>query len=337
MASGLISASFSTQIWHLYLTQGLLFGLGSGLAFIMALTIVPQWFQKHRGLATGVGVSGSGIGGLVLNPITQFLIDHLGFRWSLRIIGIITFTSLITASVFLKTPNSTQNKDEDIKNDVKEKTNLFKDNGFLFLFAVGLWSGFGFYTPIFYVPDYATNNLYLTPPNGATSTAIISGLSALGRILLGIFGDYFGHLNALIICQGMGGLAQLVFWPTVKTFTELLLFCGVYGFFSGGFVSLYPVVAADLFGANRAAIITGILFSAYIPGTLISPPIYGAIIDKDGSPGEKLNFLPVQLLSGMAMLFAAFSALTIQCIRSKWCLRNCKIDNDQGNGGYSSL
>jgi hypothetical protein len=56
--------------------------------------------------------------------------------------------------------------------------------------------------------------------------------------LLGIFGDHFGHLHALVICQGIGGIAQMAIWPFTKNAGGLFSFCGLYGFFSGGFVSL---------------------------------------------------------------------------------------------------
>lgn len=110
--------------------------------------------------------------------------------------------------------------------------------------------------------DYATNNLGLTAADGATSVALISALSALGRVvrplppfplplthtlyayyyycaqLLGLLGDKCGHVNALAVCQGMGAVAQMAVWPFARGRAGLMGFCALYGFFSGGFVSL---------------------------------------------------------------------------------------------------
>jgi MFS family permease len=43
-SAAFIAASFSSQIWHLYLTQGAMVGLGIGLIYIPSLPIISQWF-----------------------------------------------------------------------------------------------------------------------------------------------------------------------------------------------------------------------------------------------------------------------------------------------------
>lgn len=58
----LVAASFSTKIWHLFLTQGVLFGLGMGALFVGSSGVVSQWFDKKRSVAMGIAAAGSGIG-----------------------------------------------------------------------------------------------------------------------------------------------------------------------------------------------------------------------------------------------------------------------------------
>lgn len=79
--------SFANQLWQLYLTQGMLFGIGAAFCFAPSVTLPSQWFYKRRGLATGIAVSGSGIGGVVLSPLTQHLIATMGYRNALRVLG----------------------------------------------------------------------------------------------------------------------------------------------------------------------------------------------------------------------------------------------------------
>ncbi|KAF8984825.1 hypothetical protein BGZ46_006938 [Entomortierella lignicola] len=86
-ALGLILASFTTELWHLYITQGFLFGCGGGLVFFSSISVTAQYFEKRRGLANGIAVAGSGIGGLAVSPLTRFLITQVGYRWCQRIIG----------------------------------------------------------------------------------------------------------------------------------------------------------------------------------------------------------------------------------------------------------
>ncbi|KAG0379591.1 hypothetical protein BGX24_012548 [Mortierella sp. AD032] len=84
MTAALVLASFSTQLWHLYLSQGLLFGIGASLVYFPSVAAPTHWFEKKRGLAMGISASGSGLGGFFLAPLTQFLIDRYAVQWTLR-------------------------------------------------------------------------------------------------------------------------------------------------------------------------------------------------------------------------------------------------------------
>ena len=87
MAGGFIAASFAIQIWQLYLTQGVLVGLGMGAIFIPAIAVLPQWFLKRRSLAQGLASCGSGFGGLAFSLGTSAMIEQLSLAWALRIVS----------------------------------------------------------------------------------------------------------------------------------------------------------------------------------------------------------------------------------------------------------
>lgn len=87
-ALNFIAASYAVEYWTILLTQGILFGFCGMLAWIPAVSPPAQWFSTKRGLAMGICVSGAGFGGLALGPLTQLMLDKLGWRWALRIWGI---------------------------------------------------------------------------------------------------------------------------------------------------------------------------------------------------------------------------------------------------------
>lgn len=87
MTVSLILAAISTQVWHLQLTQGILYGIGTSLTYFAAMTLLSQWFKKRRGLATGVMFSGGGLGGLWMAPVAGWLLRVLGSRWTLRVVA----------------------------------------------------------------------------------------------------------------------------------------------------------------------------------------------------------------------------------------------------------
>ncbi|KAL1918896.1 uncharacterized protein VTP21DRAFT_2277 [Calcarisporiella thermophila] len=82
--------------------DGLIYGVGSSLAFFPSVGTIPEWFTRHRGLASGIAVCGVGIGGFVLSPVTEKLISCVGVNWTLRIMGIMSFVMLGTATLLIK-------------------------------------------------------------------------------------------------------------------------------------------------------------------------------------------------------------------------------------------
>ena len=67
-------------------------------------SLTPPFFNKHRGFAMGIALSGSGAGGLVFAPVTQALIDSWGAPMTLRILGVWNFVVLIPISFIIRRP-----------------------------------------------------------------------------------------------------------------------------------------------------------------------------------------------------------------------------------------
>ncbi|KAJ2847249.1 hypothetical protein GGI22_006032, partial [Coemansia erecta] len=101
-----ILASFSNQVWQLILTQGVLLGIGTSFLYAPSIAIPPQWFEKYKGLASGIAIAGTSIGGLWFTAATQAILDKMGDKWALRILGIITFggTSILNLLYFRRVP-----------------------------------------------------------------------------------------------------------------------------------------------------------------------------------------------------------------------------------------
>ncbi|KIW42984.1 uncharacterized protein PV06_06473 [Exophiala oligosperma] len=102
---GFMAASFASHIWHLYLSQGVLVGLGVGFAYVPSIAVLSQWFAKRRSLANGISAAGSGIGGLVFSFATGCTIDHLGTGWALRITGVSGTLAIFVTAFFITDRN----------------------------------------------------------------------------------------------------------------------------------------------------------------------------------------------------------------------------------------
>ncbi|KAK9719237.1 hypothetical protein K7432_004931 [Basidiobolus ranarum] len=308
LCGGLIAASFASQVWHLYLSQGVLYGLGGSLCFFPAVSIPSQWFAKRRGLATGIAVSGGGIGGLVLAPITRSLIAKFGFRWSLRILGLSGFILLSLASVLLKTRIQNNSRSPIID------LSLFNSPKFSILFLIGMIVSFGYLVPFFFLPNYV---LYsgLSIEIGSLLLGLLNGSSALGRVMLGYIADGIGRVNSLFMSLFIGTLSIFLLWSLSSGFISLLIFVLLYGFTAGGFVSLFPVVASEVHGAEKLATVAGFLYVSIGFGSLVGIPIAGAILDASRHL-EHFTYLPIILYSGFMMLLGSILAGILKFVKS---------------------
>lgn len=72
------------KIWHMILLQGVVFGLSASTLYSPVMIWLPEWFVTKRGLATGLIFGGSGIGGFVFPLVMGYMLEKLGFRWTLR-------------------------------------------------------------------------------------------------------------------------------------------------------------------------------------------------------------------------------------------------------------
>jgi MFS family permease len=93
---GLIASALAQTPWHLCLTWGLLVGMGYTLAgFVPNLALVALWFSRRLGLASGFAVSGMSLGGLVIVPGAQYLVNQYGWRLAYALIGVVVIAVLV--------------------------------------------------------------------------------------------------------------------------------------------------------------------------------------------------------------------------------------------------
>src|SRR5690606_25566321 len=88
--AGFVLASMARTLLEVYLAYGLGVGLGVGFAYVPAVAVVQRWFVKRRGFASGLAVSGIGVGTLVMPPLASWLIDVAGWRGAYLVLGGIT-------------------------------------------------------------------------------------------------------------------------------------------------------------------------------------------------------------------------------------------------------
>ncbi|XP_028033955.1 monocarboxylate transporter 14-like [Bombyx mandarina] len=84
---GFVAASFSNSVEVLYVTYGIMAGLGMGLLYVTAVVSIAFWFEKRRNLAVGLGSCGVGFGTFIYSPLTTYLLDEYGWRGALLLLA----------------------------------------------------------------------------------------------------------------------------------------------------------------------------------------------------------------------------------------------------------
>ena len=241
----LIGASFTTQIWQLFLSQGVCFGWGMGFLFVGTVGVIPQWFTKRRSLANGIGTAGSGIGGMVYSLATNAMIQSIGLSWAFRVLGILAFVVNFTCAIIIKDRNKAIGASQ-LAFDYR----LFRRKEYLLLQGWGFFSMLGYVVLLFSLPNYASS-IGLTAQQGSIIGALLNLGQGIGRPMVGIFSDAAGRINIAGFLTFFCGLLCFVVWIFAKSFGVLIFFALIGGTVAGTFWTTIAPVGAEVVGLTE--------------------------------------------------------------------------------------
>lgn len=257
----LLSGFTANNIGGLFVTAGVLMGVGNGMSLIVVGSIAAQYFSAKRGLANGIIFAGGGVGGAVISFLIEALLRKTDIAWTFRILGFITLVTDLPAAWFLKDRVAPNRR-------VFVEWELFKDFNFLVLFLAGAVGTFPLLVPPFFLPLYGAS-IGLSSGANAALVAAFNLASAVGRIGSGFMSDKLGSVNTLAGSLILNGLSILALWPVSTTIAPLVVFTIINGAAAGGFFSLMPTVAGAVFGSARVSTVLGMLITGWAGGYLM--------------------------------------------------------------------
>ncbi|KAI9481160.1 MAG: major facilitator superfamily domain-containing protein [Benjaminiella poitrasii] len=308
----LMLASISHEIWHLYLTQGVMFGIGASFVWFPCISAPQEWFSSRRGTAVGITMCGSGIGSLIFSNICQAVMLNLGYQWALRIIGFICFFFLILATLFVKQLPAQQHQaaGQSFSEMFERQKKLLKNAQFNIMLMIGFITTFGYLVPSFLLPSYA-NALKLNPWIGTNLSAIMSAINAVSKLVNGSLSDRVGRINGLFICTFLAGIMSLAIWTNAHNEATIWVFAVLYGFFGGGYLTLFPASLPQVAGYDNIAAANGLLYFSNTFGYLFGTPIASAIINRS-------SYLYAAVWGGLLMAVGGLFCLALRVKRAGW-------------------
>lgn len=297
---GLMMSSISTKYYQIMLAQGICVGLGTGFLFMPAVALLPQYFKKKRSLANGIAASGSSIGGVLYPIMFHKLHQDIGFPWATRVMA---FLALATCCISISVMH--------LRFRPQQKRALLQLSAFMepqyTLFCLACFLGFlGFYNFLVYLQPSAIETGIVDDNIGLYLLAILNAASSFGRVIPNFIADYTGTIDMLI--PALAATATLAYcWAAVQSTSGIIALSALYGFFSGGFVSLVPVAIISISrDDHNIGARLGMCFAIESVGLLVGTPIGGAILGNTGS------YLGVQMFCGSCL---ALSAITFVVVR----------------------
>jgi OFA family oxalate/formate antiporter-like MFS transporter len=297
---GVFLASFSAnRLWWLYLTYGVIGGIGLGMGYIVPITILVKWFPDRRGLITGIAVAGFGSGALISAPAAGWLMQHAGLLPTFTYLGIAYGTVAIAAGAFMQNPpegwkpegwaptakHISQRADRDYS--LVESLSTWQWWAICALMSINTMAGLSVVSqasPIFQEMGKA----------GAATAAGLVGIISIGNGAGRIFWAWVSDLTTRKTAFFLMYLVEaILFWTYhsinslpvlgIATFVVVMCYGGAYG--------ITPAFAADYFGPRDVGSIFGLMMFPWAFAAFFGPLAFAKLRQINGDYTQALYLI----------------------------------------------
>jgi OFA family oxalate/formate antiporter-like MFS transporter len=307
---GVFLASFSYHgLWWLYLTYGVIGGIGLGFAYIVPISVLVKWFPDRRGLMTGIAVGGFGAGALITAPVATRLIQSVGVLHTFAYIGIAFLIVTVAAGYFMQNPPDgwqpegwTPKQKELVQKSAKDFT--LGD-------ALKTWQWWALWLLLFLNTSAGISIISQEAPmfqELAKVTAIVAagmvGVVSIGNAVGRVFWAWASDMLGRRITFAAMFIVQIgLFWilPSLHSVTAvtvvafLILLC-----YGGGFGTM-PAFAADYFGPTNVGSIYGLILTAWGFASAFGPLLMAHMRQSSGSFASALHTIAVVMMLSVVL------------------------------------
>jgi sugar phosphate permease len=319
----LILLGYIHELWQAFIVFSLLTVFRVGFVSIPVMTMVSNWFYRKRGRAMGIATAGQGLGGLILSPLSVFLIANLGWRFSWGVIGLLTWVVMIPPSLLIAkqkpevmglladgdTPEVERLSPADSKSEKetpgKNKTalkDIFRMPAFWFIALLNVLYLFG-HVSIFQHGFSMFTDQGISAVTVGTMIGILGLFSLCGKIALGFLSDKISVRIAMMLALLLAAVSILPLFLVEQIWGDWL-FIVFWGFWECGVIALQPILVANCFDRAIMGKMLGIFSIFSVLPQLIGAPFMGYIFDSTGSYNLALFvFIICYLISAVLVFF----------------------------------
>jgi MFS family permease len=311
---GLSSFYFLTSnLWYFYAVYLFLGVVGSGISPVPYYHVISRWFDRRRGLALGLSMTGAGLSAFIMPSLSYFLISKIGWRLAYVAIasGVVIVTLLVVAPFLKETPEEVGLKPDG--EDASEGGPTPHKPSFGLSTGEALRSGtFWVMSSSFFLVSLSLSGclIHMVPlltdrnlsaQKAALAVSVLGGANLLGRLVTGYLLDHFkASYIALYLFSG-SALGILFLWMGMAgnwAFLAALLI----GLGMGAEGDIMAYLIGRYYGLRAYGEIYGYVLSIYTVGAMIGPIVMGAAFDRTGSYSLILFIFFVATLLGSSLI-----------------------------------
>ncbi|VXC95657.1 Major facilitator transporter [Burkholderia sp. 8Y] len=287
-----VLASMATSTSMLYLTYGLVGGLGTGIVYVGVVGLMVRWFPDRRGFAAGTVAAGYGMGAIVTTfPVSASLATR-GLDATLWIYGIAFAVVGFVASQGLRVPRDTALTNT----SALAASNVPNLRPLQIMKSPVFWLMFAMMTMMSTSGLMVTSQMATFAADFGVTKVIVLGMAALPlaltidrftngltRPLFGWVSDRFGRENTMCFAFALEGIAMALWLLTRDNALLFVLLSGVVFFGWGEIFSLFPSTLTDTFGTRHATENYGWLYISQGIGSIFGGPLAALLHQRAGS------------------------------------------------------
>ncbi|KAF6218353.1 hypothetical protein HO133_005700 [Letharia lupina] len=285
MFVSILSTSWCYKFWELLFVQGILTGIGMGMAFGSGILVLQSYFTSHLGIAAGLTSAGGSV-----------------------VFAAVAGGTLVVANCIVRQgPNASNGR-------TQMDWAMFTDVPFLLMSAGFFLTFWGIYFSFYFIVAYAQSHLHLDNHASVTLLILMNGANLPGRLLLPLLSDrLLGPVNTIIPC--IFATSVLLFtWISATSHTGITVVACFYGFFSGAVQGLYnPVIWKFADDPLKKGVRVAFVFMWISIAALTGSPIGGVIIKRENG-----GYLGAQLFAALTVLVGGCLMVAARYAKEGW-------------------
>jgi MFS family permease len=287
------------HLWHLYATFIVLGIVGNGTAQMAYSRAVSSWFERRRGAALALVLSGGAVGAMVLPPIAAALIRHIGWRNAFLVLGVMVLAiGLPTVARYIRErPVVSGRGGEIVGNSVRE---AMTSSVFWILVVVLFCSSLAQNGAIAHISALLTDR-GVSSTGGAMALSAMGGASLLGRLLTGWLLDRFFAARVSFALLAIAALGTFLL-ASAQSLQMGVLAATLIGFGMGGEADVTPYLLSRYFGLRAFSVLYGFTWTFYAVAGAVGPILMGKAFDVTGSYEALLVRLALGTLAVAALM-----------------------------------